>query len=814
MQAAYGNGKGVQLITFTTTASGNFSVYLEDSSGNKIGGCPYKFFVLESHLVVENKTVVYGSGLNASTVGESSIIFVQLKDIEDDYVDGYSETVFALISINDEHEMTVIATEIFNTTGLYMVNFTLTRSGTHDVLLLYCNTPLNSGNPFKKVVDAGRVNLSLTVLVPTDGSVPHPYAAIPHSITVLLKDNYGNPVPGQKNLLSVEFYYHVYHPPTYTPFQESITGNYTFVYRAYQIEPLLLYVLYNKNKILPGFPLDLRIHSYGFFPHPINDVVWTWEDTALIVDVLGNDYFGLKPGRVTMISKQPANGFAYIKDQKVIYVPQKGFTGGDTFVYNVEDNPENSDNNLIHTDIALGTVFTVKHPPRILSKPSPLEVCAESSLPIKSGDKTFTVFYSDAPLPIAYAQIAADFGHLETIATGGLSWTHSKTYSNSWPVEAAKAISKSVVLEIVGEMDDINLGLNALVYTGAQDFFGYDTVSVSVKDIAGLGEEASIRIKVKRVNNPPIITSYPYILVDSQNGSFIAGINDLGREIYNDSLIEIMDYDIEAENETCQLEILIQVENGNVSVMLSENITESTELKQEGSYHWSPLSAAVLENDLFTAQAQGIKFRASLLECNKALKTLSYNGTTDGVPLLIQVNDLGHWGMDSVCSTESYPRSTEKQMTLVFSVKQLLQMLQSSQNKAMTTAKLLLALGVLTILIFITFIICCFILVAWKRRKSKEKVKEYLLEESSMDASRFYNPMWIPAAPSTPKLEFLNSSSPHHYNLQKTAFKEGLSAAHEKMESLAFHIKKHWASIKSFRNLSFKMNLGKEHAKD
>ncbi|MCO5604076.1 hypothetical protein L7F22_058233 [Adiantum nelumboides] len=65
---------------------------------------------------------------------------------------------------------------------------------------------------------------------------------------------------------------------------------------------------------------------------------------------------------------------------------------------------------------------------------------------------------------------------------------------------------------------------------------------------------------------------------------------------------------------------------------------------------------------------------------------------------------------------------------------------------------------------------------------------------------QFYNPMWIPAAPSSPNFEFLNSSNPHHYNLQKDALKQGLSDAHEEMESLlGFHIKKHWASIKSFR---------------
>lgn len=45
-QPATGYGKGTQLTTFTTTASGTFLLFVEDSLGNQIGGCPYKFTVL------------------------------------------------------------------------------------------------------------------------------------------------------------------------------------------------------------------------------------------------------------------------------------------------------------------------------------------------------------------------------------------------------------------------------------------------------------------------------------------------------------------------------------------------------------------------------------------------------------------------------------------------------------------------------------------------------------------------------------------------------------------------------------------------
>ncbi|KAI5070146.1 hypothetical protein GOP47_0014489 [Adiantum capillus-veneris] len=809
-QAAYDSGKGTQLITFTTTASGFFRLYLEDSSGNNIGGCPYKFSVLASHLVQENNTVVYGSWLNASTAGEVSTIFVQLKDLDGENVDGYSESVFALISIGGEDEMKVSGNKVINSTGLYKLNFVLTRSGEHKILLLYCNIPLNSGDSFTKVVYPGEVNITQTVLIPTDGTVPHPYVTLPHPVILLLKDKYGNLVPGQKMLLTAKFYLHVTKPPTYSSFQEVTTGNYSVVYQAYEIQPVLLSIFY-RDKLLPGFPLELYIHSYGYFPHPMNDVIWTWEDTAISIDVLLNDYFGLKPGILTNIIKQPINGVTYIRGQKIVYVPQKGFLGNDSLIYEVQDDSKQADKNLVHTETALATIFVVKHPPIIVSIPEALEICEEGSTPIKSGDKAFMIFYSEAPLPVAYAQISTDYGHLQTTENFDLSWEPSQIYTTSTSVESNNSLSNSTTLELVGESDEINSALNALVYTGALNFHGYDKVWLSIKDEAGLGEEASIIVKVKHINTPPIITSYPFILVDSNTGNFLAGIDDIGRETYNASFISVVDYDFDESNDdTSQLEILIQVEEGSLILTLPENRTSSTEVRHEDSYHWSPLPTAVFENHVFTTQAQGIKFRATLEECNNALQELRYNGTVDSTTLLIKANDLGHSGMDSMCSTENNPLSVEKQLILVFIKPMPLQTLYSSWSKVVMRTRALLVVGILMVFTFMALIICLFILVACRQRRSKQKVKGYLYQESNMDASRFYNPMWIPSAPSSPKFEFLNSSNPHHYNLQKNALKQGLSDAHEEMEaSLGFHIKKHWASIKSFRGLSFKMKLGR-----
>ncbi|MCO5588617.1 hypothetical protein L7F22_042574 [Adiantum nelumboides] len=94
---------------------------------------------------------------------------------------------------------------------------------------------------------------------------------------------------------------------------------------------------------------------------------------------------------------------------------------------------------------------------------------------------------------------------------------------------------KRITLYLTGESDEINSALDALVYTGALNFHGYAKIWLSAKDEGGLGEEAFITMKVKHINTPPIISSYPFILVDSNTRNLLAGIDDIERETYNAS---------------------------------------------------------------------------------------------------------------------------------------------------------------------------------------------------------------------------------------------------------------------------------------
>ena len=116
-------------------------------------------------MVQENKSLIYGLGLNPSVVGQLSTFFIQLKDIDGENVEGYNRTVSAIVDPESENEMKVIGTRVLDKVGLYRISITLNRSGEHDMLLLYCNVPLNSSRQIKKVVYAGRLLMSMSMIV-------------------------------------------------------------------------------------------------------------------------------------------------------------------------------------------------------------------------------------------------------------------------------------------------------------------------------------------------------------------------------------------------------------------------------------------------------------------------------------------------------------------------------------------------------------------------------------------------------------------------------------------------------------------------
>ena len=94
----------------------------------------------------------------------------------------------------------------------------------------------------------------------------------------------------------------------------------------------------NSNAVSNEATVTLRVNAA---PVAVNDPLTTFINVPTIVDVLANDFDTdgvIEPGTLTIV-KQPTRGSVSVTAaHKVLYTPNLGFTGNDTFTYTVKDN--------------------------------------------------------------------------------------------------------------------------------------------------------------------------------------------------------------------------------------------------------------------------------------------------------------------------------------------------------------------------------------------------------------------------------------------------------------------------------------------
>ena len=76
----------------------------------------------------------------------------------------------------------------------------------------------------------------------------------------------------------------------------------------------------------------------------INDTVSTTENTSITIDVTANDF-----GEEIVVSSitQPSNGVTTISGNNVVYTPNTGYVGSDSFKYEAIDVNENTDEGVV-----------------------------------------------------------------------------------------------------------------------------------------------------------------------------------------------------------------------------------------------------------------------------------------------------------------------------------------------------------------------------------------------------------------------------------------------------------------------------------
>ena len=260
---------------------------------------------------------------------------------------------------------------------------------------------------------------------------------------------------------------------TYIP-NTNFTGTDTFTYTP-------------NDGTIDGSPVTVAVKVRPVNDTPIGTVdnITVIEDTAIIIDVLGNDS-DVEDESLTITNLSiPLHGTATIIDEKVTYTPNKNFTGVDSFIYTPNDGIE--DGNLVGVSITID---------------------AKNDVPIAIDDSVSTDEDSSISIPVLDNDSDVDSEDTLAIKEGSITIpTHGRT-------------------TIEG---------NNIKYTPEDNFFGTDSFTYIVNDGTVDSNTATVTVTIESVNDVPIAQTDNVTVLENQEILIDLLENDSDEE--NDPLV-------------------------------------------------------------------------------------------------------------------------------------------------------------------------------------------------------------------------------------------------------------------------------------
>lgn len=189
-------------------------------------------------------------------------------------------------------------------------------------------------------------------------------------------------------------------------------------------------------------------------PNAEDDSAMTAQDVPLSISVLANDSDPNNHSLTIQSVSTPSHGSVTIDGTEVIYTPQSGYYGTDTFTYTISDGRGG-------TDTATVTV-TVNTPPKAVD------------------DKATTPYGTPAVINVLENDIDPNGDELTVVsASGAMHGT-------------------ATIVE------------NNIQYTPALGYHGTDTFTYTIKDAFGATDTANVKVTVLRNNTPPVAVDDSY----------------------------------------------------------------------------------------------------------------------------------------------------------------------------------------------------------------------------------------------------------------------------------------------------------------
>ncbi|GMJ12238.1 gamete expressed 2 [Hibiscus trionum] len=654
---------GVQLFSFSLSKAGNFLLTISDMKHNKsISYMPYAYTVFVGYCD-GLESIVNGTGLNASVAGEVAEFSVYLRDafqypsqveVERLQVEirreidsaSVSSTIHPIqisngelpgIAITETEHVPAPSMGLNNTsTGsltvwatAFNVTYTPQKSGIHKIYVFCGNIILNGGSPFTKEVKPGQVNISVSGVVQF---APKALKLVRNEIVVQLMDSFSNPVVSESSKLKLVLT--SVHKPGFSHwmFEDNNDGSYTGHYLAMEVGTYELCALFEGYHFSPC-PFAVNVYGSNYFPKAYDDIISLWEDESISFDVLENDYFAGANISIVEFSN-PIHGSLLQYGRLFRYTPYKDYFGNDSFIYTISN---------INGDLASATVkiSVLTIPPQFVSFPSQLQAVEDLISPRFGGYDGFELKYSD-PMENISVILSAKYG---TISLSPMSMQFWQPIWTEFCVN--KGDEKGSNLTIEGRLEVINFVLQSIQYLGNGNFSGNDTVRVSARNRNGVND-LDVQVVVDPINDPPYVNAPEFIMLNNTGDESLLFDKETDRFRFSVGDPDVLNFP--GGESGFEVAFSVEVSDGFLLATLPAALIDSTKLKLKSSYQWQPLQTYVTISKQFVVRAIGIRFRASLNDCNTVMQHLSYHGGEHGVAVLtVKLNDLGWYGRCSDC---------------------------------------------------------------------------------------------------------------------------------------------------------------------
>ncbi|KAG7537207.1 Immunoglobulin E-set [Arabidopsis suecica] len=732
---------GIQFMSFSLSEPGNFLLTLSDMTHNKsISGMPYVYTVYIGYCD-GSRSIVNGSGINASIAGESLAFSIYLKDAY-----GYPSSVqvdilqvrivletdssFILPTIQPREALNgtgsthQTATPLYEKHGgiasgslptqasIFDVTYTPKRSGIYRILISSGNIVLNGGQPFIKEVYAGEVNVAACSVTQFNAKVPK---EIKNDVVVLLLDGFYNPVPSQPSRLKLEITSANTSSFTTWEFVDNNDGTYTGSYLAMEVGTYRMCLSFDNKHIQPC-PFDVNVYSNGYFPRAYDDPVNVWEDESISFNPLENDYFAGDNASMLGFS-QPGHG-SLLRDGNVLrYTPIKDFSGNDSFLYTIAD---------INGNLAAATVyiFVLTAPPQFVSFSGGLQATEDLISPRYGGFSGLEISYSDLLENISVTVQALS----GSVILSPMLMQFRPPASGRLSVSNGGEDGKVLTLE--GQIGVINPALQSIQYLGNENFAGVDSLRLSTKNKNGINH-LDVPVFVEPVNDPPFINVPQYIMLESNGSESL--IFHPERDKFNFSVGDPDLVHFPGGTSHFLVTFSVEVTDGFLLTNLPSELINSTELKFKNMFQWQPIQTYAAISKHVNVKASGIRFRGTIKQCNDLMQQLLHRGGENGAVLTLKLSDMGNYGCFLDCTERiSLPLHAEARVKLIR--KRPLSSLGAHVLGSVIVVESLVVFSLATLLLFFTCK-CAFLLV--HERRSEHSVDKN--SQKPTDNANFLN---------------------------------------------------------------------------